>query len=437
MKYFRKQSSEPQLTRFPFQNGHPLSKTHCLGVRDSEYIPMISGYRVPGIVSESTEDDRLKHAIGALVLFKCFRSLTDLTGAPNPTAITWTNVYNEWEGQRSAFVIEIMGNMHDFTFGRSKAAATAVSHQFGRATEDAEDTQSTGSNIDDSDDELFSDDDYFDSTGPDGVGMDDIWDFDDESEDILDSSKLHPAICPSCSVGSGHTQNVVAAFADCRILDAVASRTAGLISELNYDVEFPTLSAMKKWVRDSTIDNPAATSAPLAPEPARDTEVIELLDEALDVETMRWGAYVGVPPESAKKAFAKISDVSAQFTLNRLQHAAFRTIGSALLKRWKRSDNFGYQSENVQEGLRKDQLLFYLGGEGGTGKTRVIGAVQELCSSWRRGDCLLKTALTGKAATLIAGRTLSSFLLVLKGSRSCATLGIDIIVIDEVSMMHH
>lgn len=266
--------------------------------------------------------------------------------------------------------------------------------------------------------------------------MSDIWDFDDEGEDILDSNKLHPAICPSCPVGSIHTQNIITAFTDCKILDGVASRTARLTSELDYDVEFPALSVMKKWVRDVTTDNLSTTSAPVTPEHARDTEVVELFDNALNATSMQWRGALGVSPESANKAFATISDVSAQFTLNRLQHAAFRTIGSALLKRWKRIDNLGYENENVQDGLRKDQLVFYLGGEGGTGKTRVIGAVQELCSSWRRGDYLLKTALTGKAATLIAGRTLASFLLVLKGSRSCATLGIDVIVIDEVSMMH-
>ncbi|KAE9031556.1 hypothetical protein PF005_g13862 [Phytophthora fragariae] len=136
--------------------------------------------------------------------------------------------------------------MHDLTFGRSKATAAAAMHQFGQTTDDAEDTQSTRSYSGDSDDEIFLDDDHFDSTGPDGAVMSDIWDFDDEGEDILDSNKLHPAICPSCPVGNSHTQNIITAFTDCKMLDGVASRTARLTSELDYDVEFPALSVMKK-----------------------------------------------------------------------------------------------------------------------------------------------------------------------------------------------
>lgn len=56
--------------------------------------------------------------------------------------------------------------------------------------------------------------------------------------------------------------------------------------------------------------------------------------------------------------------------------------------------------------------------------------------SWHRETSLTKTALTGKAATLIGARTLASFLMRIKHAiqdKSFATL--DMLVIDEVSMM--
>ncbi|OWZ05850.1 hypothetical protein PHMEG_00021985, partial [Phytophthora megakarya] len=85
--------------------------------------------------------------------------------------------------------------------------------------------------------------------------------------------------------------------------------------------------------------------------------------------------------------------------------------------------------------LANDQLLFFLGGAGGTGKSRVIDAVSRLCSGWQNPSCLLKTALTGKAATLIQGRTLASFMLALENSKTSDFVGLDMLVIDEVLMM--
>jgi len=62
--------------------------------------------------------------------------------------------------------------------------------------------------------------------------------------------------------------------------------------------------------------------------------------------------------------------------------------------------------------------------------------VQALCGSWGRSECVVKTALTGKAATLINGRTLAGFLLQLRSKRKLSSaIYLDIIVIDEMSMM--
>jgi RecA-family ATPase len=100
---------------------------------------------------------------------------------------------------------------------------------------------------------------------------------------------------------------------------------------------------------------------------------------------------------SLKKEFATIADVSCKFTLNKLQHAAFRKIGSALLARWKKADDLNYEATVVQAVLRADQLRFYLGGEGGTGKTRVLLV---LCRSYAlagdRGIVFLKPLSLGR-----------------------------------------
>jgi hypothetical protein len=66
----------------------------------------------------------------------------------------------------------------------------------------------------------------------------------------------------------------------------------------------------------------------------------------------------------------------------------------------------------------------------------VLDAVHALCESWLCPDCLVKTALTGKAATMIGGRTLASLLMQLQMRRQASSgIFLDIFVIDEVSMM--
>jgi len=108
----------------------------------------------------------------------------------------------------------------------------------------------------------------------------------------------------------------------------------------------------------------------------------------------------------------------------------------SLLTRWRHVEDNSYLNCNLNDALESDQLKMFLGGEGGTGKSRVLDAVQALCTSWQRPDCIVKTALTGKAATVIGGRTLASLLVQLRKKRNGASAAcVDIIVIDEVSMM--
>lgn len=53
-------------------------------------------------------------------------------------------------------------------------------------------------------------------------------------------------------------------------------------------------------------------------------------------------------------------------------------------------------------------LVMYLGGAGGTGKSRVLGAVRLLARSWAAAEHLLLTATTGVAAVNIGGSTIHS-----------------------------
>jgi DNA repair ATPase RecN len=91
--------------------------------------------------------------------------------------------------------------------------------------------------------------------------------------------------------------------------------------------------------------------------------------------------------------------------------------------------------ENLNLINSNSQLCMVLVGEGGTGKSRIINAIDALCLSWDHTHCLIKAAPTGKAAVLINGRTLASVLIRLRNSSRTDNCLISCIIIDEMSMM--
>jgi hypothetical protein len=185
---------------------------------------------------------------------------------------------------------------------------------------------------DSDEDDLLGRCDSYDSEGGSQM-LNDVWDADVDSDSVLGSNDLSPVLCPSCPMDSEHTKTITTTLASTGILTGVASHTATKNDEVSYAAEFPSIQYMKKWVRDASMDNPTMDVAPVQDEITRDTVVVELLEGALKPSTMVWNPQLHNVNRSLKKEFATIADVSCKFTLNKLQHAAFRKIGSALLAR--------------------------------------------------------------------------------------------------------
>lgn len=179
----------------------------------------------------------------------------------------------------------------------------------------------------------------------------------------------------------------------------------------------------------------------------KDTRISELYS-ALNKENCTWrGKRLDtantndVVPKIDKQAF--ISDISYAYNLNKLQHIAFNIIATKMLKRWisQQIDNTNVKNVKIDIGKidsedLSNQICMVLVGEGGTGKSRVINAIDALFLSWGRPNSLVKAAPTGKAATLINGRTLASVLIRLRHSKSSTNdFLVSCIIIDEMSMM--
>lgn len=100
-----------------------------------------------------------------------------------------------------------------------------------------------------------------------------------------------------------------------------------------------------------------------------------------------------------------MKDITVRYSLNIKQSQVLLAIANQI----KLASCYPNKGEN--------SLLLYCGGEGGTGKSRVIGAIRNFFKAILREDEIVVLATTGVAADNIGGSTIHS-LLALRSSRS-------------------
>ncbi|KAF1776747.1 hypothetical protein GQ600_24049 [Phytophthora cactorum] len=154
---------------------------------------------------------------------------------------------------------------------------------------------------------------------------------------------------------------------------------------------------LRRWVASPESDSTLHSDNQVVE--GRGVKVVGLLSDALAANYHFWNPVVD--PKSTENgipAYVSLQAISQAFTLHKKQHVVFCKVGEALLNRWRMKE---YES-------------------------------------WGHRTSIVKTALalTGKATTIIGGRTLASFLLCLERGLSTIDLeNLDIVVVDEVSMI--
>ena len=120
--------------------------------------------------------------------------------------------------------------------------------------------------------------------------------------------------------------------------------------------------------------------------------------------------------------------IATDFTLNQKQCIAFEKVVMNPIKRMK--------GENVE------QLLLYIGGKGGTGKSQVVKAVTHFHQCLNIQHALRLTAFTGNAAANIGGRTIHSLAHLNTSSERVKAdklesqwSGVNTLIVDEISMV--
>lgn len=144
------------------------------------------------------------------------------------------------------------------------------------------------------------------------------------------------------------------------------------------------------------------------------------LDQQLDVEKLSDGS----EPETLEQNFPAIQEQSRHWSLNQEQNDAFILMAAALLQHTNNTNQLS-ELEHIQSMTSKiqkmnsyldiilqtnRQLVMFLAGSGGTGKSRVIQCFKDFARRWHSVASTVISASSGVATMLLGGCTIHSAL---------------------------
>ena len=170
--------------------------------------------------------------------------------------------------------------------------------------------------------------------------------------------------------------------------------------------------------------------------PERKEVKLELLSEFFEPIPWKDPSKLSAIPQAVAiqrlTKFSSIAQVAVAFRLNFWQHAVFETFARHLLFRFlgdieKASTTHAGSSSDVIElevpssvlnGFLKEQLIGYVGGIAGSGKSAVIGALLAFARLWGRRNTVETMSFTGLASQQVEGKTIHA-------SRALETFGFE------------
>ena len=187
-------------------------------------------------------------------------------------------------------------------------------------------------------------------------------------------------------------------------------------------------------------------------------DLLSIIEEALLQTNFIPCPIVGGAPALLEADFPTMKKHSIHWTLNSKRHSTFILIASALLKHIldaNRTDQAQLASQMTRMSNNIDallnsilpetgQLVMYLGGSGGTGKSRVIQAFVHFARRWHSIASHVICASSGVAAILIGGCTLHTAIGIAidmyppepNNNHIQAWSEVDVMILDEFSMVN-
>ncbi|KAF5326514.1 hypothetical protein D9611_000713 [Ephemerocybe angulata] len=415
--------------RSQLKEAHPDSRTHCLRVRlpTQRYVPVPIGPAIPRRDSSKPEDIE-RHSRLMLILFKPWQNPDDLRKS---SLQSWAEALADFLQYCSPADISRMGNMqvlHECKDSRDDHFARRSKEKWrsGFAKGMGREHRTSSGNRDDFADE---DDEY-------SAILDHLESIEKGADGRLQLARRNAAECITEAENSGMFDDT--AHETGPVERTVPGEGIDLIDENHMD------DGMEDIWRAAYEDRRAGRV------PSQPIKEPTAIDEGASTPTSQVATIIACAPLPRKRSQksslpdkipllglglpsvqqdVNIDDVIHKFTLNSEQGRAFKIIA-------------GQASEqNLVPPLR-----MFLGGAGGTGKSRVLDALKEFFTSRGERHRLRLASFTGVAASNISGSTLHSALSLVqrkskagadKSKRNLIALweGVDFLFIDEVSMI--
>ena len=371
--------------RVRFDKAHPQSKTHIQKLRSVPFVPVLS------LFPPSKEANHQKFAQIALLLFKPFVSLSDLCDED-----TWEQSYSSYQFEPPQH--EILENIQEMHVGMDE-----------KRQRDEERASQQDSTHDDATQYL--------------LGHDPLNDKEEDNVDYV----VHIEENVTLDVNTQEVVNIVTNSK--QLLNQSQHKedscnTPPLVGTAN------TMELMKTWKKEmknhrQKVEQEMNTNKPTE-------QRCNQFDPICVSDTLEDQCH-NTSPENITASIVNVQSyedmaetVATEFTLNTKQYLAFKTITDNTIKRLK--------------GQSVDQMKMYLGGRGGTGKSRVIQAIIQLHETMNIRHTLRIAAFTGTAAANINGSTIHSLTQlhttnVDMRKLEALWLHVETLLVDEVSMV--
>ena len=406
------QSTRRCSTKFPFATGHPSVKTHGHQKRPHICWPIYRAQRLPDTTDLQEDSDlqieeryerREKYGQAALIIFFPFRDIEDLR---DPSTFWWDSyLKRKTTLDDSAKTKEIIHNIQNYyeSFCRTRMNGhepdftNTNPHQmmhlddFEKEQENLIDLQNAEIEIELAESQMECDEQENDPFVMKLALL-------NETAFILNDRENQNSISQSQAVQAMET------------LRSNSSRTS-ILQELVTPLE-NTQPTNSQYAKDlPVLDTPTGTRV----------QLMEHIEQALKMHAHRSTALTAGEPAQLNADFPTLQQHSSHWTLNKKQHAGFTLIATALLQHISVANELeeDHRVKHLPDKIRllfqeilpaTQQLLMYLGGSGGTGKSRVIQAVVDFARRWHSSSAIVICASCGAAAVLIGGCTLHSAL---------------------------
>ena len=401
-----RRSGRPEEPRALFRPEHPQYRTHLVRKRTLWVIPVLLGEKLPR--PDRSDEERERWARAVLTLFKPWRHPTDLKGEFE----TWYEAYEQYEPRISSEHLAIIHNMNVLSECKDARDKASLARKFAKRPPVM--LQSDLSSPDPFD--VFATErtrgGVIDGTEP--------------QCSLVDQSE--PTLLTELDKNIGiRFRHAIDSWFSPRNEDSLAPHFDGTSSLLTDDMrvrltaQHAAMRQLKKRRRGPDYGQEYLQDS--------DRRVRPRLDRPPVLDSMRLD-------ESMSSSSSNGSGVPVYDQEN--------VVDQVVLEKNLRSNPeqlraFEIVANHVTRG--GPQLLMYIGGVGGTGKSHVVNSVLRLFTLLGERQRILVAAPTGAAALLIGGHTIHSLTLLPdcpgKDLQELAKIwdGVDYLILDEVSMI--